>query len=177
MSDRTKRDLPKVTVSADGTKRLRVSSKSLKWAALYSNYSSEVIIKQQKIISDLKEQKKLLDERERQAAKTANKSKSSQRQFIRQSRDSVNQPKLHKPVGTYGLRILQTLFPKRIFEANFSDIIRDMRDEANEAEASGQIWKRRWIVIRDNCILTFCVILYLNNTILKKLLSGIVSKS
>jgi hypothetical protein len=77
--------------------------------------------------------------------------------------------KLYMPPGMLAGRILAFLFPKKIFEAIFTQAIVDMRAEHAEALSRGEARRADWIVIRDHVWISLTIISVICASLAKKL--------
>lgn len=76
-----------------------------------------------------------------------------------------------KPVGHRAHKLLSFLFFEKTYKKNFYPAIADMRMEADQADANGKIWKRRWIVFIGHTILIPAILLYFKVWIGKKIIA------
>ncbi|MBW4709582.1 hypothetical protein KX928_17485 [Roseobacter sp. YSTF-M11] len=72
---------------------------------------------------------------------------------------SSKRSRIHKPAGHFANNLLSSLLPKKVFETHFAQHIADMRFEANELDAEGRLWKRRWLVVWYHCSIAYSAVM------------------
>lgn len=81
---------------------------------------------------------------------------------------AARQPKLISPPGSFARSVLAFLFSKKGFDNVFAQAIVDMREEHADALANKQIWKARWIVLRDHLGLVLTVSAFFGTSVVKR---------